>query len=421
MAFVGGYVLRLGEKALPYMLTTNFLWACLLFMLLTVIISSFFHLSRGVWRYTSAPDVISIVKIASLAVMIFSMIMFFVIRLNDIPRTSMVIAWCLLILIMSGSRLTYRLWRSRRARLHSPTEGREKVFLIGTSSEAETFIRATVERSDMPFTVCGVFDERGRRSGLRIRGVPIFGSLKELADLASELTLPGDRIAAMILTKPVSGLPTGMMDELMELAVNHGMELRRLPQVSNPSGDSLRRIIPEQVSIEDILPRAAVSLDFDELRQILQYRTVLVTGAGGSIGAQLCREIASCRPSRLILLELSEFALYAIEQELAQIAPNVAVDARLCDVRERDQLMRVFSETKPEFVFHAAALKHVPMVERQPIEGLRTNVLGSRNVADAANAVAAQAMVLVSTDKAVNPANVMGNHQAGGGALLPVP
>lgn len=408
VAFLGGFVLRLGEQSMDYLFTGHVLSSCLLFMVLTVVVSSFFDLSRGVWRYTSAPDVVSIVKIATLSVMLFSMAMFFVIRLQDIPRTSMVITWCLLILIMGGSRLTYRMWRSHRSRLHHQGQSVQHVILIGTGNEAETFIRATLERSDMPYHVCGVYDERGRRSGLKMRGVPIIGKLGELQSLIHEYRGPDERIAALILTMPVGRMPMGLMDQLMDVAVENGLELRRLPQVSNPAGDNIRRIIPEQVSIEDILPRAAVSLDFNELRNMLERRTVLVTGAGGSIGAQLCREIASCRPARLVLLELSEYMLYDIEQELREKAPDLEIIARLCDVREREAVDRIFAIERPEYVFHAAALKHVPMVERQPIEGVRTNVFGSRNVADASQAVGARAMVMVSTDKAVNPTNVMG-------------
>lgn len=408
VAFLGGFVLRLGEQSMDYLFTWHVLSSCLLFMVLTVVVSSFFDLSRGVWRYTSAPDVVSIVKIATLSVMLFSMAMFFVIRLQDIPRTSMVITWCLLILIMGGSRLTYRMWRSHRSRLHHQGQSVQHVILIGTGNEAETFIRATLERSDMPYHVCGVYDERGRRSGLKMRGVPIIGKLGELQSLIHEYRGPDERIAALILTMPVGRMPMGLMDQLMDVAVENGLELRRLPQVSNPAGDNIRRIIPEQVSIEDILPRAAVSLDFNELRNMLERRTVLVTGSGGSIGAQLCREIASCRPARLVLLELSEYMLYDIEQELREKAPDLEIIARLCDVREREAVDRIFAIERPEYVFHAAALKHVPMVERQPIEGVRTNVFGSRNVADASQAVGARAMVMVSTDKAVNPTNVMG-------------
>jgi O-antigen biosynthesis protein WbqV len=408
VAFIAGFILRMGDEATQYLVTSQFWFACALFMVITVVIASLFDLSRGVWRYTSAPDVISIAKIATLAVMIFALVMFLFFRLDAIPRTSLVISWCLLVLMMGGSRLAYRLWRSRRARMHSPEGARERVLLMGTGSEAETFIRATVERSDMPFLVCGVFDERGRRTGMQIRGVPVIGTLAEVGELLQANAIAGERIGALILTMPTSKVQTALMDELMNLAANHGIELRRLPQVTNPSGDSLRRIIPEQVSIEDILPRAAVSLDFNELRQTLEGRTIIVTGAGGSIGSQLCREIATCRPARLILLELSEFALYSIEQELSGKFAGTEVVARLCDVRDRGAVLQAFTELQPDFVFHAAALKHVPMVERQPVEGMRTNVLGSRNVADAANAAGARAMVMVSTDKAVNPTNVMG-------------
>lgn len=408
VAFLAGFVLRLGDEAFPYLHNSNILWATVLFMVLTVVISSFFDLSRGVWRYTSVPDVLAIGKIATLAVMLFAMIMFFVVRLHDIPRTSLVITWCLLILMMGGSRLAYRLWRSRRARLHSPALGREKVILVGAGNETETFIRATVERGDMPYTVCGVFDERGRRSGLKIRGVPVMGTLEDLEQLLDEYRVPGDQISALILTTQVAKVPLELMDRLMDLSTIHGFELRRLPQVNNPTGDRIRRMIPQQISIEDLLQRASVSLNFDELRAMLQHRVVLITGAGGSIGSQLCREIASCKPSKLVMLDSSEYMLYSIEEEICRKWPELTAVARLCDVRDRDAVNRCFDDIRPEYVFHAAALKHLTMVERQPLEGLHTNVLGSRNVADATASTGARAMVLVSTDKAVNPTNIMG-------------
>lgn len=199
-------------------------------------------------------------------------------------------------------------------------------------------------------------------------------------------------------------------DKLADVSERHGIELLRLPEIGQLGRGkrAYERIVPERVQLEDLLPRRVVSLDREPLKGLFEGATVLVTGAGGSIGSELCRQVLRLRPRRLVLVDNSEFLLHEIDVELCREGTAAEIVALLGNVRDRAQMFSYFETQRPDIVFHAAALKHVPIVERQPVEGLRTNVLGTGNVADAASKFDAKAFVLISTDKAVNPTNFMG-------------
>ena len=410
LAFWGAFFLRLGDEAFPVFATNMFWFQCALFVFLAAVISWTMGLNRGLWRYASVPDMIAIVKTGILTTLVFAVTMFMVDRLVSIPRTAIIISCVLLIILLGASRIGYRLLRNHRAQRLGKQEGLQPVILIGSSDGADLFIRATNERRDMHYDVAGVMDDTGRRSGLKIQDVKIFADSETLLKTIDKSKVEEAPISAFVLTKPISDLPRALVDNLIDLGAKHGIELKQLPNFDTPDSVDGARLEPRAVKIEDLLARPAVSLDTQGLDARLQGKTVVVTGAGGSIGSQLCREILAFRPGHLVLLDLSEFNLYNIDQEIQEAADGVSttVTSLLCDVRQAEAVRRLFDRLKPEFVFHAAALKHVPIVQKQPIEGLHTNVIGSRNVYDAASACGADAMVMISTDKAVNPTSVMG-------------
>lgn len=410
LAFAGAFFLRLSEDAFPIFATSMFWFQCGFFVLLSAIISRYMGLNRGLWRYASVPDMIAITKTGILTTLLFAVGMFMVDRLNSIPRTAIVISCVLLIIFLSASRIAYRLLRSRREQLLGRREGLESVLLIGSGDGADLFIRAANERRDMHYDVRAVFDESDRRAGLKIRDIKIIAGTDALTALIEKNKGAGTPICSFVLTKRMGDLPRALVDQLIDLSAEHGIGLKQIPRFDTPDSVTGGRIDPRPVKIEDLLARPEVALDSKGLDRLLKNASIAVTGAGGSIGSQLCRELLAFEPRRLTLLDVSEYNLYSIDKEMraATEGTSTQITSLLCNVRQSDAVARIFHQIKPEIVFHAAALKHVPIVQNQPVEGLHTNVLGSRNVFDAAKACGARAMVMISTDKAVNPTSVMG-------------
>ena len=399
-----GLSLRLGQ-----MPGTEYFLPILAFMAIAAVIGYVCGLNGGVWRYASLSDLEAVVKTATFTVLSFSLLLFLVNRLDMMPRASIVISWGAMILALSGSRLAYRLIRNRRT--HQRSDHRRNVLLLGASGNAEYFLKAVGERHDLPYRVLGLIDDRDRRTGLSIRGHRVLGTAKDLDAVIEKLAQRGLAAEALVLTNTQAVRGDESFDLVAEAAKRHGLKLLRLPELNDLQGGGERSaaaLAPQPIAIEDLLPRRVVKLNKDKVGELVLGSTVLVTGAGGSIGSELCRQLLSLGPKRLVLLDSSEYLLYAIGSELSRNAGATQIVPRLGNVRNRNQIRALFEEQQPEIVFHAAALKHVPIVEDQPLEGLNTNVLGTRNVADAALSVNAKAMVLISTDKAVNPTNVMG-------------
>ncbi len=405
-AFMIALLLRLGNEAWASLMTN--LWpAMLMFTAVCGLVFLSTGLYRGVWRYASMNDLVAIVKAVSLSLAVFLPITFLITRLDSLPRSWLVISWFVLIFLLGAPRMLYRVLRDKGFRhlLERDSHRRVPVLLVGAGDAAETFIREMARDRDGAFEVLGVIDEKGTRIGRHIHGVPVFGRLHDLPEVFQRLVKRERRPQRLIVTKP---LERDEIDYLLELADRHGATVARLPRLTDFSGGVEERLQIRPIAIEDLLGRPQTPLDRPAMQRLIEGRRVLVTGAGGSIGAELVRQIAVFRPAQLTLCDNSEFNLYSIDLELSERLPEVPRLALIGDVRDRARVERLFAEARPDLVFHAAALKHVPMVEYNPLEGLHTNVLGTRNVANACRRTGVAAMVLVSTDKAVNPPNVMG-------------
>ncbi|GAB4359721.1 MAG: nucleoside-diphosphate sugar epimerase/dehydratase [Kiloniellaceae bacterium] len=405
-AFMIALLLRLGNEAWASLMTT--LWpAMLMFTAVCGLVFLSIGLYRGVWRYASMNDLVAIVKAVSLSLAVFLPVTFLITRLDSLPRSWLVITWFVLIFLLGAPRMLYRVFKDRGFRhlLERDSHRRVPVLLVGAGDAAETFIREMARDRDGAFEVLGVIDEKGTRIGRHIHGVPVFGHLHDLPEVLQRLVKRERRPQRLIVTKP---LEREEIDYLLELADRHGATVARLPRLTDFSGGVEERLQIRPIAIEDLLGRPQTPLDRPAMQRLIEGRRVLVTGAGGSIGAELVRQIAAFQPAQLTLCDNSEFNLYSIDLELAERFPAVPRLALIGDVRDRNRVERLFAEARPDIVFHAAALKHVPMVEYNPLEGLHTNVLGTRNVANACRRAGVAAMVLVSTDKAVNPPNVMG-------------
>ena len=400
--------LRLGGEILHYKppLTATYV-GC--FTLIAAGVFLMTGLYRGIWRYASLPDLFNIARAVTLAIAIFLPVMFVITRLDALPRSTLLIDWFVLIALLGGPRLAYRLFKDRGLDhvLERASRRSVPVLLISTKEGADTFIREMMRDPRAVYRVVGLLADTPSRVGREIYRVPVLGTIDALEDVVERLDRRGRRPQKLIVT--AQNFTGAQVRGLLERADALAIPLARLPRLTDfrRNLDDAERAV-EPIALEDLLGRPQAVLDRDGMAQLITGRRVLVTGAGGTIGAELARQIAAFAPGRLVLLDNGEFALYAIDAELRERFPELAPLPLLRDVRERAQVEEVVVAERPEIVFHAAALKHLPMVEANPIEGVLTNIIGSRNVAEAARAFGASLVVMISTDKAVNPTSVLG-------------
>jgi FlaA1/EpsC-like NDP-sugar epimerase len=407
LAFVLALWLRLGDDLWTY--PDDFIWGGALVFAVTAGIAFWVTgLPRGVWRYAGADDLIQAARAVTLALLLFLPAMFLWQRLEIMPRSALFIVWTLLFALLAGPRLLYRALREGHLDLTAsgPRPEQVQVLVVGANDGAELFIQANRRRRRAPYFVLGLIDDVGHRTGRRIGGVDVLGRIDALPGIVEGLKTRGLQPQRLVVA--ARGFEGEALQELVDAADRLGMTCVRLPSINDLSGDAADATATAPIAIEDLLGRPQRVLDRAAMEALIRGRRVLVTGAGGSIGAELVRQIVQRGPSRLALIENSEHALYTIDREIAENWGDVVRVAVLADIREPARLNRVFAAEKPDIVFHAAALKHVPILEENPVEGALTNVVGTRNVAEAAIAADARAVVMISTDKAVNPTNVLG-------------
>lgn len=365
------------------------------------------RLYRGIWRYVSTQELAALVRAVTLTSLIFMLVLFTLTRGQDLPRSLMVINWFVLLGLLGGPRFLYRILRDRRTALVPLPEGARAipVLLAGDGDGADQFLRA-IHRGDAHYQALGILSRRDARVGRDIHGVSVLGRLDQLDEVVSALKQKGPAPERVIVVE--DSLSGATLRQLLDQADALGLTLARIPKLTDLKDGLTDRLQVKPIAVEDLLGRPQAVLDRQAMASLIAGRRVLVTGAGGSIGGELVRQIADAGPASLTLVENSEFALYTIDMEMSERFPSVPRRALLADVRDAARIGRIFAELRPELVFHAAALKHVPMVEANPLEGLMTNAVGTRIVADASRAAGVALMVLISTDKAVNPTNVMG-------------
>ena len=384
----------------------GFLWqGTALFTLVCGLVFWRSGLYRGIWHYASINDLIAIVRSVSIAVAIFLPVLFVLTRLEAYPRSAVPINWALLIVMLTVPRFLYRALKDGnfRAVFDRADPAQVPALVVGAGDAAEAFIREMARSKSSPYRVVGIVDDRPGRVGRDIRGVRVLGAISELKSVVAALDAKNKRPHRIILAGASLDGPVvrGIVDQAEAL----GMAMGRVPRMTDLGGEPIE---VRKVAIEDLLGRPQTVLDRTAMRTLIENRRVLVTGAGGTIGAELVRQIADLGPSQLALVDNGEFNLYAIDQELSETSPEISRAAYLGDVRDAGRLDEIFAGERPELIFHAAALKHVPLAEANPNETVLTNVIGTRNVAEAARKVDALAMVLISTDKAVGAAGVMG-------------
>ncbi|WP_083813608.1 polysaccharide biosynthesis protein [Gluconobacter morbifer] len=367
---------------------------------ITLLVSGLpFRIPQQYWRFSGVADLFSIACASVVSATLFSLLLWGC--GYPIPTPTFPIIHALVLLTSLGAiRMGWRLAARRKGLVVE----RERILLLGADHEADLFLRAMERDSQGGRRVVGLLTGGSQQAGRRIHGCPILGTISETPEILERLSAAHRLPDALVITTPdLKGAP---LSRILEVARHYNLDVQRTPSLTALKPADSVELRP--VAIEDLLNRPPVALNSEGMARLIGGRTVAVTGAGGSIGSELVRQIASFGPATLLLIENSEYALWQINLDLSERFPGIVRHQLVADVRDRRRIGEIFETYRPALVFHAAALKHVPIVEDNPIEGVLTNVIGTRIVADAAERVGAEAMVMISTDKAVNPSSLMG-------------
>ena len=354
---------------------------------------------RSVWRFASMPDLWNIMRGVALGVLAVSLTLFLFNRLEGVPRLTLLLYPFVLMILLGAPRMVYRMWKDHSLILSVTGGPRKRVLILGAGRAGEKLMRDMLH--DNAYLALGFLDDNPNLTGAKIHGFPVLGPIDYLPALVQH------KQADMIIIAMPSA-SSAQMQRVVGLCEQTGLPFRTMPRLDDLIAGQTVLSALREVAIEDLLSREPVTLDWHSIATGLRGKTVLVTGGGGSIGAELCRQVARLEVSALVLYESSEFNLYSIEKELRAVFPQLALYPCLGNTCDQAAVEHVFATYLPDLVFHAAAYKHVPMLEGQAREAVNNNVLGTRRVALAADKHGCQTFVLISTDKAVNPTNVMG-------------
>ena len=397
VAWFGAYWLRFNLGPIPGDHLIPALHDLAFVVVIQVLVFRYFGLYRGVWRFASIPDLIRIGKAVLVGVAFSAVAIFLTTRMEGVPRSVFPLYGLLLTALLGGSRLAVR-W-SKDHRLYA--EDAKRVLIVGAGRAGEMLVRDLLRTRDEHYEPVGFVDDSVPKQGREIHGVRVLGTCAAIADLARQLDVD-------LIVLAVPSARAQQMRRLVGLCEKAGVPFRTLPPLGRLMSGEVSINQLREVSIEDLLGREPVSLDWEAIRLGVRGKCVLVTGAGGSIGSELCRQIAALDPAHLVLLDQSEFNLYSIERELRQAFPALELSMCLNDVVDRPAIEVIMRSLTPQLIFHAAAYKHVPMLEDKVREAVINNILGTRVMAELADRYGCESFVMISTDKAVNPANVMG-------------
>ena len=392
------YLLRF-NFAIPAEFMPNLWQAALWVVPLQALLFIWFGLYRGVWRFASIPDLRRILISVTVAAVSIAAVLFMLKPAGTVPRSVLILDPILLILLMGGSRVAYRTWKEHRQYGISWTRG-EPVLVLGAGDAAIALLK-DLARSNQ-WRVVGLLDDDPNILGRELLGVKVLGNISELPVVAQEL-----KISYAIVAMPSAD--NKARRHAVEIANKGGLTVLTVPSFEDLMDGKVSISQIRRVEVEDLLGREPVNLDDAGLHELLEGHVIMVSGAGGSIGSELCRQISKYNPELLICLDISEYMLYRLEQEFAALSPQTRMAYVVGDVKNEKRLKAVLTRHRPTIVFHAAAYKHVPLMEKENVaEALSNNVYGTYNLAKACKEAGVEKFVLISTDKAVNPTNVMG-------------
>ncbi|MGM4886787.1 SDR family NAD(P)-dependent oxidoreductase [Tardiphaga sp. 11_C7_N12_6] len=383
-------------KILPYFVVFSF-FVCYLF-----------NLTTTKWRFISLPDLLNIIKASTVLTGALLVLDYIFLAPNVygtffLGKTTIIIYWFIQIFFLSGSRLGYRYFRYTRTRNQARAMDASPALLIGRAADAEVFLRGIESGAVKRMWPVGILSPAMSDRGQAIRGVPVLGGIDDLGNVVDDFSTRQRPIERIVMT-PSAFEAEALPESVLMRARKLGLTVSRIPSLEE-SRDT-PQLAP--VAVEDLLLRPSVKIDYARLENFVRGKAIVVTGGGGSIGYEICDRVITFGAARLLIIENSEPALHAAMEKLAAKVTSAAIEGRIADVRDRERIHQLMIAFKPDAVFHAAALKHVPILERDWGEGVKTNIFGSVNVADAALASGADAMVMISTDKAIEPVSMLG-------------
>ena len=365
-------------------------------------------LHRNKWRFTSVPDLYNLFR-ASTALAISLLAIDYVLLAPNIYGTfffgkiTILLYWFLQMFFLGGLRVAYRYLHYARTLQRVKIADASSALVLGRAADAEVLLRSIESGAVKKIWPAGILSPSAADRGQSIRGIPVLGDIDDLERVVSDLESRGNRVTRLVLA-PSALAPEARPEAILMRARRLGLAMSQMPSLD--AGGPAVQLTP--VAVEDLLLRPSVKIDYQRLEEFVSGKAIVVTGGGGSIGSEICDRIVTFGASRLLVIEHSEPALHAVLESLKGTHGDADISGRIADVRDRQRITSLISQFKPDIVFHAAALKHVPLLEKDWDEGIKTNVFGSINVADAAAAAGASAMVMISTDKAIEPVSVLG-------------
>jgi len=377
------------------------------FIAFSVVVCYVFNLTTTKWRFISLPDALNILRAATVLTLALLVIDYIFLAPNVygtffLGKITIVLYWFLEVFFLSSLRFAYRYFRYTRAIHHAKAEDASPTLLIGRTADVEILLRGIESGAIKRLWAVGLLSPSRADRGQLIRNIPVLGGIDDIEDVVRDFARRGKSIARVVMA-PSAFEPEAHPESVLMQARRLGLIVSRLPSLE--SGEVPRLTA---VAVEDLLLRPSENIDYARLEILVKGKAVIVTGGGGSIGSEICDRLVTFGAARLLIIENSEPALYAIIESLTAKATPAVIDGRIADIRDRERIQRLMSEFKPDIVFHAAALKHVPILERDWSEGVKTNIFGTVNVADAALAAGAEAMIMISTDKAIEPVSMLG-------------
>ena len=376
-------------------------------LVLAVKLSAFslFHLYRGMWRYTSLVDLLNVIKASIVSTLFINFAILALYRFQGFSRSVFIIDWALTLISIGGIRLGVRLFFARKLfneifpSFTPLNDSRKNVLIIGAGNAGEQIVREMLDSPAWRIAPSGFLDDHPDKQGKAIHGVRVLGTISELKSFSH------------LFDEILIAIPSATGEQMRKITMfckQTGKPFRTLPSINELINGSVSLQFVRNVSMQDLLRREEVRLERDDIAHYLRGKCVLITGAGGSIGSELARQVCQFQPQRVVMLDVSEYNLFQIDMQARKRFEQVEIVGALADIRNADALRRVFERYAPHVVFHAAAYKHVPMQELHSWEAVMNNVIGTKNLAQLAKEFRAERFVLVSTDKAVRPTNVMG-------------